>query len=565
MIASILVMTGLLAAPQAVTEQITSGPCSPTIANIAGDVTLTCIGVTAHALEALNVQIARKKLDIRAAVREANLWVDRYREVEKALREASADRELSRKAQEYLEAGEIDKAGEILDRILETDERDEDRIAANHYYRALIFELQFQPLEALPHFEKAHQYRPDDMRYTNAYANVLWRENRATAARALFESNLRKLREVVQSQPAQLPNLARTLQSLGNLYTRAKEFPKAESALREALDIRVKLAVSEPKYEADIAAIENQLGALYIQTDRLTEARSALGESLTRSRAMARQNPNVYEPEVASVLHNLGSLYCRLGQVTECERAYKDAEEAWRKLAKRTPAYRADLARTLNALGVMYRETKKPERSVDALNEASEIRADLAAQNPDAYLPETADTIRNLAILVAGVGDNQQAERLYDKAVGIFRALAEQDRASFGFELARTLSRLGNMFRDYNLPARAESPLKEALEIYGQLANDRPGEYLVYVGGTLADLALIYLDRKSPAQAQPYAEEALAVRGQLWKSDPGKYGDEYAKGLLIRAALVAPESPGQQDRPNRLRQPTPSKRMPGSS
>lgn len=53
-------------------QQSTSGWCSPAIANVSGNVTVTCIGVDPRALKELNWQLSRKKLQIKELVHEAN-------------------------------------------------------------------------------------------------------------------------------------------------------------------------------------------------------------------------------------------------------------------------------------------------------------------------------------------------------------------------------------------------------------------------------------------------------------------------------------------------------------
>src|SRR5205085_12060821 len=93
-------------------------------------------------------------------IQEANSWASKYHELEQRLRELGDDSELSEQAAEYIREGKFDKAGAILDTILEKEEKQVDRTAANHYNRGLDFDLQFQHLQALPHYRQAYQYRP---------------------------------------------------------------------------------------------------------------------------------------------------------------------------------------------------------------------------------------------------------------------------------------------------------------------------------------------------------------------------------------------------------------------
>ena len=130
--------------------QESSGWCSPNIANVVGNVTVNCIGVDPRALTWLNAGLSRKNLQLADKIREADEWTRRYKELEAQLSAAGDDSVLSRQAEEYLHEGELEKAGAILDQILGSEEKQIDRTAANHFNRALVYELQFRLVDALP-------------------------------------------------------------------------------------------------------------------------------------------------------------------------------------------------------------------------------------------------------------------------------------------------------------------------------------------------------------------------------------------------------------------------------
>src|SRR5439155_8595968 len=174
----LFVMAALHQAPVTIVQK-TSGWCSPAIANVVGNVTVNCIGVDARALQRLNAELNRKNLELAEKIREADQWTTKYKELEKQLSQASDDSALSREAEEYLRAGELEKAGAALDQILSKEERRVDRAAANHYNRGLLFELQFRPLDALPHFEKAYRYRPEEVMFGRSEERRVGKECRS--------------------------------------------------------------------------------------------------------------------------------------------------------------------------------------------------------------------------------------------------------------------------------------------------------------------------------------------------------------------------------------------------
>jgi tetratricopeptide (TPR) repeat protein len=192
--------------------QKTSGWCSPAIANVVGNVTVNCIGVDPRALKRLNAQLSAMNLDRDKAVQVADEWTGRYKELEARLREASDDSELSREAEEYLHEGELEKAGAILDKILGSEEQQIDRTAANHYNRALVFEMQFRPLDALPHLEKAYQYRPEEVKYGQEYSDVLINQNDFNRAEPVLLVTLNRARQLAKANPATFqPDVAAVL------------------------------------------------------------------------------------------------------------------------------------------------------------------------------------------------------------------------------------------------------------------------------------------------------------------------------------------------------------------
>src|SRR6185369_803755 len=186
-----------------VIRQSTTGWCSPTIANVIGNVTVTCIGVDSRALKCLNAQLSKKNQELAAKIGEANEWVERYRELEASLKTFGSNSKLSLQAEEYLRQNKLEKAKNILNNILKEDEHEEDRIASDHYNRGLIAELQFQPLDALPHYEKAYRYRPETLKYGEKYASLLVTEHDFAKAEPVFTATLDRARELAKKDKEQ--------------------------------------------------------------------------------------------------------------------------------------------------------------------------------------------------------------------------------------------------------------------------------------------------------------------------------------------------------------------------
>jgi tetratricopeptide (TPR) repeat protein len=401
-----------------------NGQC--TVAGVIGNVTVNCPGVPAAAIKALenqfNARLKDRELKTDEIMKEANEWKDKYQDLTLRLADTAVSDGLKRKAEELLKDGKLDEAGRVLDEELAGEEKQVDQIARNHFDRAQLFELQFRPLQALPHYEKAWNYRSNDSNYGQAYAMLLAKQRDYAKAEPVFEKVLQIRRELAKAKPqAYLPDVAETLNDLGVLYLDTQRLKEAADAYTEALQIRRELAKANPEaYLPDIAQTLNNLGILYNETQRLKESADAYTEALQIRRELAKANPQAYLPDVAETLNDLGVLYRDTQRLKEAADANTEALQSYRELAKANPqAYLPDVAQTLNNLGVLYRDTQRLKEAADAYTEALQIRRELAKANPQVYLPDVAQTLNNLGVLYKAAGRDSEAAEACSEAAAI--------------------------------------------------------------------------------------------------------------------------------------------------
>ena len=325
-------------------EQASHARCSPNIANVDGNVTIrydenACYGGDLKLIEELKkivspflaeypktvkrLQELLDKKDIELAEKSAEVgqWVEKYEDLSGRLEKQGADDALSRKAAELLREGELEKAGVLLDEILARDEMHVDRAARNHFNRAVAFQLEFQPLKALPHLKKAYQYRPDVRGYAHEYALLLYEQNQYFEAEPVYTSELLRLRDLLKENPdAYLPDVATTLNNLALLYSATQRIEQAEEAFDEALATYRELAKRNPDaYLPDVAGTLNNLAILYGTTQRTGQAEGAVNEALATYRELAKTNPDAYFPNLAMTLHNLANLYGTTQRMEQAE------------------------------------------------------------------------------------------------------------------------------------------------------------------------------------------------------------------------------------------------------
>ena len=289
----LVVMLGVSTAQAATMTQTTAGWCSPAVGHTQGDVTIICQGVDPKALARLNELLDKKDLELQEKIREAEEWTRKYHELSQRLAEEGRDNALARQAEVLLKEGKLEDAGALLDRMIASGEAVVERVASNHFNRAQIFALQFKPLEALPHYETAYRYRPNNPEYAHRYALVLQNQNRHADAERIYQANLKTFRELAETTPSTyLSSVAMTLNNLAVLYSETQRLKEAEDAYQEVLSIRRPLAqANPPAYLPDVARTLMNLANLYRNTQRLKEAEDAYQEALTTFARWLRPTP----------------------------------------------------------------------------------------------------------------------------------------------------------------------------------------------------------------------------------------------------------------------------------
>ena len=549
--------------PAADVRQESRGPCSPTIANVDGNVTIhydagACSGADLKLIEELKKILSpfladypktvkrlqelldKKDVELAGKGKEVQDWVGKYEDLSRRLEEQAGDDELSRKAFELLQEGDLERAGTLLDEILARDEMHVDRAARNHFNRALAFQLEFQPLEALPHLEKAYQYRPAVRDYAHGYATLLHEQNQYRDAEPVYRDELSRLRELAKTNPdAYRPDVAMTLNDLAVLYRATQRLEQAEGAYAEALAIRRELAKANPDaYLPDVAMTLNNLADVYRATQRIGQAEGAVNEALATYRELAKTNPDAYLPYVALTLNNLANLYSATQRLEQAEGAYDEALATYRELAKTNPdAYLPYVALTLNNLANLYSATQRLEQAEGAYDEALATYRELAKTNPDAYRPDVALTLNNLAILYSATQRLEQAEGAYDEALATYRELVKTNPDAYRPYVAHTLNNLVILYRDTQRLEQAEGAVDEALAIRRELAKTNPAAYLPYVAMTLNNLANLYRDTQRLEQAEGAVNEALRIQRDLHSKNAAAFGNGLARSLFLKSLL----------------------------
>src|ERR1700730_9925220 len=249
-------------------EQHSKGACSPPIINNQGQVSTSCEAGDKKALRYLEQQLSgpfRERLrqvhspdDLTRTIRnlndlndhlrqQADDWARRFRELSARLADSPDDSVQAKQAHELIQRGEFDKAELILQQLAAKEEDDVARAAATQHDLGEVAMLRFDAGAALPHYEKAFRYRPDNPRYADDYARAANRERRYAEAEKGWDAALQSYRGLAARDPgAYRPDVADMLNYLGNLYRDTGRLGEAENAYSEALAIRRDLPHATP-------------------------------------------------------------------------------------------------------------------------------------------------------------------------------------------------------------------------------------------------------------------------------------------------------------------------------
>jgi len=257
---------------------------------------------------------------------------------------------------------------------------------------------------------------------------------RTRAARRHFERALEMTRSAAQQNSvAYLPDMARSLNNLGNLDRIENLVEQARYHYGGALEIYRELAPRDPAaYLPNLAAALNNAGSMDRLQNWTDEARREYEEALRINRRLAEQNPAKYDPNVAMTLNNLGLLDANQNRMDEAREHYAEALKIDRQLADRSPGvYLSDLATTLNECGLLDAAQNRLEGARQEFEEALNANRRLAAQNP-VYLPQMAMTLTSLGRVDRLQNRIDESRQHYQEALRVFHELQQSDRRFAG-------------------------------------------------------------------------------------------------------------------------------------
>jgi len=265
---------------------------------------------------------------------------------------------------------------------------------------------------------------------------------------------------------------------------------------------------------------------------RCEEALKAARIAVQIYRKRARERPDAFEADLAMSLNDLGIRYSELGRRKEALAATSRAVEIRERLAKEKPdAFEPDLAMSLNNLGNSYGELGRREEALAATSRAVEIRERLAKERPDAFEPKLAGSLNNLGNRYSKLGRREEALAATSRAVEIRERLAKERPDAFEPDLAMSLNNLGIRYSELGRREEALAATSRAVELYERLAKERPDAFERDLAMSLNNLGNMYSELGRKEEALEAATRAVEIRETLAKERPDAFEPDLAGSL----------------------------------
>jgi tetratricopeptide (TPR) repeat protein len=150
------------------------------------------------------------------------------------------------------------------------------------------------------------------------------------------------------------------------------------------------LSQSNPAFLPNLAGALNNLGIRYSELGRREEALLPTEEAVGIYRELSQSNP-AFLPDLAMALNNLGAHYSNLGRREEALQPSEEAVGIYRELSQSNPAFLPDLATSLGAYGSVQRQAGELQAARESFQESLAVLLPLLQVYRDAFLPLAQD------------------------------------------------------------------------------------------------------------------------------------------------------------------------------
>jgi len=316
----------------------------------------------------------------------------------------------------------------------------------------------------------------------------------------------------------QHPEVAKSLNNLGDLYRLSGDFAKARPLLERAMAMFEK----EPGIdERGLANCLNNLAVLYRESGEYTKAESLFQRAVAiREKVLGPESA-----ELADTLSNFGDVYRYTGDAAKAEPLYQRAIKIFEKTSGPNDP---NTAGALNALGDLYRDMGDYSKAELLLQRAIAI-CEKAVGPEHVY---TATGVNDLAHVYLAMGAYDKAAPLFERTVKIYEKVLGPEHPY----TATSLNNLATAYQDMGEYSKAESLLKRAIAICTKsLGPEHPD-----TGRSINNLGVLYHKMGKYDEAEALFARALKIAKKRLGSDHPHTAISLERLALVKIALGKP-------------------------
>ena len=363
--------------------------------------------------------------------------------------------------------------------------------------------------------ENSLKYLPELVKSLNSLGGIQRTIDQLDESEKSYHEALEICRSIADDgQDEHLAHLGEVLHSIGVVYRRKHEYDSAKNFLEEALEVRRKLANDGSEKSLDnLANSINSLAVLLYSMGMGSIVESLLQEAKEIRRKLGEDNPNEFLGLYAHLLTNIGDIQYRNGRDDEGKQSFQEAIKFLRDLSETNPQqYLSALAAALLRFVKNLLEEEEDFVLIEGLAyETLSIYRNLAEFNDDSWLDEVADSLFLIGKIKVKQHQSDEAEIIIQEAKEIYCSLFESNPIlleSYAFQLGE----LGIFYHDNNYPfEKAEGFYKESVEIYRRIAESGPKKTLPELVVILESLAFLYEGHNKKSQAKAIRKEISEI------------------------------------------------------
>ncbi|MCX6252523.1 MAG: tetratricopeptide repeat protein [Bacteroidetes bacterium] len=462
--------------------------------------------------------------------------------------------------------GDIDKASQLLDNIdiaggLENSGRNvnqaEEQLAKYKEERrqwieaaktkADIFVTLIKPDSAYRYYEMAALADTSQFANLLSFAEFLLQQNRISQGMTWLQKARRHSSNDEEN--------AKVLYNIGLAYYHLRDFKLSERYYLQVLEIRKKQVSQDSlKYLPDMALTMNNLGNVYGATSRNAEREEMYLKSFSIRQRLTKINPDKYLQDLANSYNNLGIIYKDKLDYNQAEQLYNQGLGLYKQMKNKENL--SGYARTLTNIGSLHQEKKDTLQAEKNLKEALSIYQSFAELNREKYLPNVAscyfmlgrfylsineylpakenfthskiineelsaidsliytdhvfECLDNLAHICFVQKDFVTAKLIYKSLLEMLDNQSTSDTDHLA-HTARIIDRLGKSANKLGELPASEQYFQRELDIYTRLTAENPEKYRKETADVYLELLVFYGDRRDTLKALNNYDRALEI------------------------------------------------------